>query len=79
MGILGWACIMNIPLYQIGDVVQLTEHYRSGPPFPDPNQIMIILSLEYWTNYGAYVYHLLAGDIKIFLYEYCIELSKVPA
>ncbi len=55
------------PLYKIGDVVQLTKYYTAtcheglaGP--------MIVLSM------CGDTYELLVGDIKIYLYERCLEL-----
>lgn len=62
------------PLFKTGDVVQLIRPYRGGLPYPDSNKPMIILDCEYWVISEAYCYTLLQGDIKIFLYERCIEL-----
>ena len=63
---------MNSPLYKIGDVVQLTEHYKSSYLVGQP---MIVLSTDFGEMYRVeYIYELLAGDLKIFLYERCVEL-----
>lgn len=61
------------PAYKKGDVVQLREHYKTSYLAKSP---MIVLGAEYWTHDVMYVYELLSGDDKIFLYERCVELVK---
>ncbi len=65
------------PLYKIGDVVQIKglhkNNYLAGIS-------MIILSVEDDNELpvGQYIYELLTGDNKIFLYEHCLELVNNP-
>ena len=63
---------MRSPLFKTGDVVRLTEHYNNKIY---PGEPMILLCLVYHTVQGI-VYELLAGDIKMFFYERCLELVQ---
>lgn len=61
------------PLYKTGDVVRLTEHY-TATVHESLAGLMIVLSFVDWSTCNMLVYELLAGDVKIFLYEDSLEL-----